>query len=137
MDGYVFIGCTNLRSVTLGTGITTIANYTFNGCINLSNVKILGVITSIGSQAFNNCDGLTNFVLPASIISVEESAFRNCDNLVSITMESATPPTFNSNCIPTNVTTIYVPEGATDEYRAALTNYNSTWGASVSIVEVT
>lgn len=54
----VFDGCTNLTTVTLGEGITSIDYYCFNECSSLKSITFPASITKIGNHAFWNCSGL-------------------------------------------------------------------------------
>jgi len=60
----VFEACTNLTSVSIGSGLTRIPSKTFYGCKNLRSITIPDNITSIGSSAFGDCGKLTSNTLP-------------------------------------------------------------------------
>ena len=49
-----FDGCTNLTSVVMNVGTTTIGNSAFSRCRNIDNLTIPHTITSIGDYAFLN-----------------------------------------------------------------------------------
>ena len=51
---------TNLTSVILGKGVSTIGNWAFLGCSNLKSITIQNNITTIGEVAFNDCVNLEN-----------------------------------------------------------------------------
>ena len=51
-DDEIFRNCTNLRSVTFGSGITDIPGYTFSECISLSGIVIPEGGSSLGNYAF-------------------------------------------------------------------------------------
>ena len=87
-EGYggVFSGCENLTNITLGNGLTYIAENTFGGCSKLTNAVIPNSVTSIGDNLFNNCSGLTNAVIGTGMISTGNRTFFRCYNLVSVTI---------------------------------------------------
>lgn len=49
-----FDGCSNLTSVVMNVGTTTIGNYAFSNCQKIDNLIIPHTITSVGDYAFNN-----------------------------------------------------------------------------------
>lgn len=61
-----FSGCTNLQSVSFGTGLTTIGEYAFAGTALRNVISIPANVTSIGDCAFSNCSDLTDLYVPPS-----------------------------------------------------------------------
>ena len=55
----------------------------FKGCSNLTSIIIPSGVTSIGSEAFKSCSSLTSISIPDSVTSIEERAFQ----IVFITIE--------------------------------------------------
>ena len=64
-----FEGC-EIKTVTIGDGITSIGDYVFKGCSGLTELTLPNSITSIGESAFDGCSGLTELTLPNSITSI-------------------------------------------------------------------
>ncbi|MBR4770932.1 MAG: leucine-rich repeat protein [Clostridia bacterium] len=54
-----FSGCSNLTSVILPAGLTSIGKYAFNCCFSLTEITIPATVTTIGIEAFNTCPSLT------------------------------------------------------------------------------
>ena len=104
-----FYGCSNLTSITIPEGVTTIGDYAFYNCTGLEGITIPNIIT-IGNYAFQNCKGLENVVfdngnnlktignyafdgctdlanitIPDSLTTIGNYAFRNCESLTSLT----------------------------------------------------
>lgn len=79
----VFEDNTNLRSATIGKGISTIPEGTFAGCYNLKDVNIPDTISVIGVGAFGTT-GLEQITLPSSIVEIKDSAFANCQSLSTV-----------------------------------------------------
>ena len=69
--------------------VTGIGRLAFDDCSNLKSVEIANGVTSIGERAFSGCT-ITNISFPNSLTSIDESAFKDCKNLTSITINSAT-----------------------------------------------
>ena len=86
-DGYYtgpFGGCTVLKTVTLESGMTKIAELLFYNCSSLESIVIPDSVTIIGDSAFYNCKALTSVSLPDSLTEIESSAFRECTGLTSV-----------------------------------------------------
>ena len=85
--GKSFGGCLNLKTVTLPSGITSIAEELFRRTYNgLVSITIPNTVTTIGSDAFSVCYALESVSLPSSITSIGSSAFSSCYALKSITI---------------------------------------------------
>ena len=83
-----FEGC-EIKTVTIGDGITSIGDYVFKGCSGLTELTLPNSITSIGESAFDGCSGLTELTLPNSITSIGESAFDGCSGLTKLTLPNS------------------------------------------------
>ena len=81
-----FVGCSSLSSVTIPNSVTSIGEYAFSGCSGLTSVTIPNSVTSIGSGAFRNCLGLTSVTIPNSVTTIGENAFIYCSGLTSVTI---------------------------------------------------
>lgn len=86
--GYVFSGCTSLKSVTFSKGITSIANGTFSDCESLKSFAIPDTVTEIGSGAFKK-SGITDVKIPSSVTKIGERAFGDCPNLKTVSLPAA------------------------------------------------
>ena len=98
---------TQLKSITIPEGVTSIWNDAFNGCQSLTSVKMpqtlkylgertfygcsklddiaLGKIRSCGSEAFSRCENLTAIDL-VSMASIGREAFRGCTGLKNVVL---------------------------------------------------
>ena len=80
-----------IKTVVIKSGVTSIGNYAFYDCSSLTNVTIPEGVTSIGAKAFSGCNELTSITIPVGVTSIGDSVFSNCSNLTSITIpESVT-----------------------------------------------
>ena len=134
---YAFRYCSRLKNIY----ITDLAAWCkISGLINLmaygpnkknlyldgelvTNLIIPDSVTSIGEYAFSYCSGLTSVTIGNGVTSIGDYAFRGWSGLTSITMLPTNPPTLGSSSIPSNVTTITVPAGTGNAYKAA-TNWS-------------
>jgi len=95
-----FLGCTNLRTITINSNWTggfwsdvfpaTNLNVTFNAttvggfrnCTRLISLTINSAVTNFTNYAFSGCTGLTgSLTIPASATDISQYAFSNCTNL--------------------------------------------------------
>ena len=56
----------------------------FNNCLNLKEVTCGGSITTIADKAFYNCTALEKFIFPNSLLTIGDNAFYNCTSLKEI-----------------------------------------------------
>ena len=75
-----------IKSVTIGEGVTSIADMAFYGCSNLTTITIPESVTSIEKTAFYKCSSLTSITIPKTITRIEENTFSGCSSLTSITI---------------------------------------------------
>ena len=69
-----FIGCRALKSVTLSAGLQTIKENAFLGCTALKSVTLPAGLQTLGVAAFSGCDALTRIELPASLETIGTNA---------------------------------------------------------------
>jgi len=81
-----FSHCTSLTSVTIPNSVTSINNWAFSYCGNLTSVAIPDSVTNIGGQAFRSCTSLTGVTIPDSVSTVGAYAFWDCTGLTSVTI---------------------------------------------------
>lgn len=70
-----FYDCTNLTSVKLSEGITTISEYCFQSCINLETVELPSTLTAIEKLAFFYCKKLEIIEFPEAVKDFGAGAF--------------------------------------------------------------
>ena len=113
---------TTLETVELTDIPTEVFTNEFYGCSSLKKVSIGDGVTKIGDYAFSGCTSLESFSFGASVESIGDEAFSDCTAMTKLYAEPETPPTCGTqalddinkwNC------TLYVPEGATDDYQGA------------------
>ena len=98
---YAFYDCKNVYSVSIGTGVKTIAEGAFDNCyVELKKITIPSNVENIRDFAFNNC-ALSSVHLSEGVKTIGTGAFGSCDNLTSImipsTMERMSKSAFDSS----------------------------------------
>ena len=73
-----------ITTVVLEDGVTSIGNYAFYGMPALQRIVIPESVTSIGSYAFKNSTALDGVTLPSGLTKLGESAFYGCTSLSAI-----------------------------------------------------
>lgn len=127
----MFANCTNLVSVTLPAGLTSVDELMFSNCPNLISIEIPKGVTSIGYSAFLACTGLKSITIPEKVTTIGNNAFGSCFSLAEIYMECETPPVINQNTFDGVNATLYVPYGTKEAYQSA-----DYWSAFTNILEM-
>ncbi len=96
-------GCKNIKSVTIGDGVTTIGPNAFADCTSMTSVVIPNSVTTIGAKAFGIAN--PNYTSP----------------LTDVTVQWTTPPTSingNNDPFPSDKSgiTLHVPTGTESSY---------------------
>ena len=135
-DG-VFQGCTSLTSVTIPDSVTSIGYSAFRGCTSLTSVTIPDSVTSIGDAAFSDCTSLTSLTISDSVTSIGKYAFSGCTSLTSITIpDSVTSISYSAfeNCTSLSSVTIgnsVTSIGSSAFYNTAYYNDKYNWDKGV------
>jgi len=75
-----------IKSIVIGSGITSIGEYAFAGSSALTSVQIPAGVTQIEDYAFANCSALPAITLPIGVTEIEKGVFLNCSSLRSVTL---------------------------------------------------
>ena len=81
-----FANDTQLRKVSLGTGIENIGERAFYGCTKLEEFEFTPTLLTIGERAFENDTSLVSISLPNQIRVLSEGVFSSCRNLKKVQM---------------------------------------------------
>ncbi|GHV67608.1 hypothetical protein FACS1894199_13420 [Bacteroidia bacterium] len=79
-----FYGCTGLTSVTIPNSVTSIGRFAFYDCSGLTSVIIPEGVTYIGTLAFGDCWGLTSVIILEGVTTIISDAFKGCTSLTSV-----------------------------------------------------
>ena len=121
---YAFLGCEKLALTQLPDKVTSIGDFVFSGCEKLALMHLPDKVTSIGQSAFYGCEKLALMHLPDKVTSIGQSAFFGCTGLTSLTLPMSKAPDLGREAFwRTNLTTIFVPAGATGYNTGGWTEY--------------
>lgn len=84
---YAYI--TEIKTLTVEKGITSIGTRSIGNCTNLVAVTLPNTVESINRSAFYGCTALANIVLPESVSSLGRTVFYGCTALTTITIPNA------------------------------------------------
>ena len=73
-----------IKTVIIGEGVTSIGNEAFYNCSNLTSITIPESVTSIGYSAFYDCSSLTAITLPEGVTNIGYHAFYGCGSLTAV-----------------------------------------------------
>ncbi len=78
-----------INTVIISDGITTIGNYAFNGCTALIDVTMGADVATIGNSAFRHCTGLMLLSIGSGVETIGESAFYGCTTIEFIELSDS------------------------------------------------
>lgn len=102
---------TEIETVVISNGVTSIGGAAFHGCTNLKTVSIGNGVESIGYDAFYGCTHLKTVSIGNGVTSIGDGAFYGCNQLESVFMtRTSSAPTIYNHTFPMNANLkIYVP----------------------------
>ncbi|MBR5535369.1 MAG: leucine-rich repeat protein [Clostridia bacterium] len=111
IGAYAFQDCSSITGVTIPGSVKNIGRDAFNNCTSLKTVYISEGVEVIGDNAFFNCISLSWVNIPESITKVGHSAFQNCSSLTSATLPAGVElgSLIYTDC--SNVNNIVIEEG--------------------------
>ena len=89
-DGVTTIGssafrnCSKLEAVTIPDSVIFIDSAAFYNCSELKSIRLSNNLSEIGGAAFSGCEALTEIEIPQSVTFVGMQAFYHCDSLTEI-----------------------------------------------------
>jgi len=84
-----FVACEYITSIIISDGVITIGDYAIFGCKKLTNCNIPNSVTTIGYAAFSSCTSLTSITIPDGVTSIGQYAFAYCTSLTSVTIPNS------------------------------------------------
>ena len=82
---------TDINSVIVMPGVTSIGNSAFGHCSSLASVTIGDNVTTIGVSVFYECSVLESITIPDSVTSIGNYAFNSCTSMTSVTFDGTQP----------------------------------------------
>mgnify|MGYP002623091287 CR=1 FL=1 len=83
---YMFNACNNIETINIASSVRTIGKYAFSGCSSLQNINLPTALSSIKEYTFYGCKNLQTIVIPDSVISIGQQVFANCSSLQSVVL---------------------------------------------------
>ena len=114
IGAYAFSSCGSLTNVTIPNSVTSIGSSAFYDCSSLTSVTIPDGVTSIGNETFRSCSSLSSVTIPNSISLIGDQAFQDCENLTSVTIPNRVTYIGSSAfAFCSRLTSITIPDGVT------------------------
>ncbi|MBO5372319.1 MAG: leucine-rich repeat protein [Lachnospiraceae bacterium] len=85
IDGQAFLGCRDIKTVSLPETIEGIYRKSFKDCSGLRSITIPNA-QFIDEEVFANCVSLESITLPDDLLMLGDRVFWNCEKLESITL---------------------------------------------------
>lgn len=106
----------DIKSISIGSGVTYIGDRSFGGCYNLQTVTYVQPckVTAIGDSAFQGCSSLPRLEIPESVTSVGYYAFDGCSGATAVSIPAGLETIRHgmfSFC--RSLTSVVIPEGVT------------------------
>lgn len=143
----VFAGCPDLRTVSIGTGLTSMGLYPFQYSNNLTTLNFNAIncqdllssmcanslttlnigndVQTIPAYFCKGCSNLNTLTIGSSVASIRDSAFYGCNNISSVVSFAMVPPTVNSEALPyPNSAELTVPCGSYEAYTDPTSRWN-------------
>ena len=131
-----------VKSVTIGKGVTKIGNNAFYMCTSLTSVVIPDSVTELGKGAFEWCDGLLTATIGKGVKTITESAFGGCCSLKDVTIGQNVTSIGDSafGCCCKNLSSIVIPDGVTKIGKSAFADCDKltsiTIGKNIKTLDV-
>ncbi len=132
LGGSPFYQRTDIKSVVIKSGITSIGYSTFADCPSLTSVTIPSSVTSIGEDAFWDCKNLKSVIIPKSVTSIGDWAFYNCKSLTSIDIPNGVTSIGNNAFFDCkNLKSVIIPKSVTSIDNSAFSGCSSLTSVTI------
>ena len=85
---YAFMGCANLRQISLPASLVSIGEGAFRECSSLAGIEIPKGVVKLPRYVFSWCSGLRRVILPSRLNDIGSGCFAYCEALEEITFPS-------------------------------------------------
>lgn len=117
-----------IRTVVIEKGITSVGAAAFADCPSLSSVSIPDTITIVERGAFDTCPSLGSVELPSSVATIGMDAFRKCSQLRSVTVYN--PDCYFGGIKDTISNTVADSHGGATSYSGVIRGYSGSTAES-------
>lgn len=108
MSPYITVYPDNdIRSITLGEGLTEIPDGFGSECMNITKIDIPESVKKIGIEAFS-CSGLTELTIPSTVMSLGRNAFGGCPNMSKVCIEDSETALQSEDYLVFNMSSLYL-----------------------------
>lgn len=133
-----FNGCYDLISVSIGENVLELGTKSFIACSKLTTVNTGSGVRVIKDSAFENCNALETVTIGKNVTEIGSHVFFGCLYLTAINSLNSIPPTITESTFELfhmygQTTTVFVPTGSLEAYKAA--EYWSIFGDYHNIEE--
>ena len=109
----VFSGHENVTSITIADSVTEIGENAFYGCSSLMDVKLPANMTSLGANSFTRCTFLTEITLPDTLTTLSDGLFSTCTSLTTVHFPANVTSLGSYTFSGSGLTELTLPEGIT------------------------
>ena len=109
----VFSGHENVTSITIADSVTEIGENAFYGCSSLMDVKLPANLTSLGANSFTRCTFLTEITLPDTLTTLSDGLFSTCTSLTTVHFPTNVTSLGSYTFSGSGLTELTLPEGIT------------------------
>lgn len=110
IGSYAFYGCSDLVAVSVPNGVSRVESSVFEGCNNLATISIPDSVTYMGATVFARCSSLETISIPDSVSFIGYGVFAGCERLEHITIPASITELYSytfANC--SNLSSITIP----------------------------
>ena len=132
IGSYAFYGCNNLSAVSIPNGVSTIESSVFEGCSNLAAISIPGSVSYIGASVFARCSSLATISIPDSVSFMGYGVFAGCERLKHVTIPASITELYSytfSNC--NSLTSVSIPSSVTAIHECVFKGCSSLTSVSI------
>lgn len=132
IGSYAFYGCNNLSAVSIPDSVSTIESSAFEGCSSLASISIPDSVSTIGATVFARCSSLGTISIPDSVSFMGYGVFTGCERLEHITIPASITELYSytfSNC--NSLTSVSIPSSVTAIHEYAFKGCSSLPSVSI------
>lgn len=116
IGSYAFQGMPSLTTVKMGDDVIRINNYAFADCPLLAEIKLPANLFYIGSNAFSNCTSLKSIIIPENVVGLNARTFEGCTALQTVEVRNKSCAISSNNTFPAGVTLVGYKGSTTQTY---------------------